>query len=371
MSTERENFHNEGAHEAEGVSGDFTQAMHVERGGSYQMPEFYRVGDLEVSVAELRTLALAGLEHDPVVRGLSLEEREELGETYADMAEVAHLAQSDTPPAAKKQAMLDTFANALYASPDDGEVFTEDESNEAEKHSATPSSEHGFTHWVNTKGKSIARAVLVAASISAIPQAAMAGGNRGDFGGIFDRAVVSRVEGGVHVKRSIEGINAKIERIHIDIERLEREKAIHLERTQGQVGVQAVQQETQTDVRLIQLESRYKADKINLEARRTELEARYAAKPNPSAADTARHRADMMRIEAQEVRLDGSYEAERVKIAGGVRANEGRMGNQMIDANARLERIDIEIERRVSELRRLEAEKTNVLIQGGFRIFRR
>src|SRR3989338_445069 len=375
MKTEMEKFNNGEDNNEAVASGDVLGQQEFERSSSpYRLPESYKVGELEISVEALRTLELPGLEKDPAVLALSEEVRGELGATFADMAETAYLAESgEVSPDAKKAARVATAANALFASPDEEESAVDEATERQIKEARTDSKEVGtgvrFVDWVNTKGKAIVRAALVAASISAIPQAALAGGR--DFGGIFDRAVAQRVESGVRVKRSVEHINVQQERIRIDIERLEREKDILLQRAEGRAGLGEVQNQTESNARLIQLDSRYRADKMSLDAKRMELESRHAAKPNPSAAEAARHRSQLMQIDAQEIRLDGNYQAQRARAEGRSAVQSGRIGNEMLDVGARIRRIDIEIQHLATELRRLNAERTNVLIEGGLRGFRR
>jgi hypothetical protein len=360
----------------EGMEHSFEVQGHAESRGdvlSYRLPEAYRVNDLEISTEELRALTLQGLQADPFIRSLSGESRGELGETLAGIAETAHIASTpDFLPEASRSAKAATVANAFFATPEDEETVDAAlgvQMEEAKAEVAKEDGESKFVNWVNTKGKSVVRALVVAASLSAVPQMASAGGR--DFGGLFERAVVQRVESGVRVKRTIENINARQERIRIDIERLEREKEIHMQRVEGRMGVMEVRGSTNTQAQLVQLESRFKAGKMILEAERARLETLYTAKPNPSAKETADYHANMTRIEAQIVRLDGDYEAQRIRLGGGEAVRGGRIGNEMVNADARVQRIDIEIDRKVAELRRLEIEKSNVLLEGGFRVFRR
>ncbi len=364
MREGKENF-NDAVQENEIISSPGDDAAFEHQAAEYRFPETFLINGNEVSVASLRKLEVPGLVADHEISDLSAAERGELGEMLADVAEVADVAQTLEAPIEAKTAAL---ATAFFsASPEEEQQMAEAQ----EIVSADDDAGSRMFRWMNTKGKKLLAAVTIAIGASAMPQAANAGRFFHQGGRPVMERVIGGVERGVDAKRQIEDIALRQQQLRIEIDHIEREKAIIMQRSGGDTHVGGMAIRAESNARAIQLESRYEAEKAKIEGKKAALQAKFAAKANPTAVDIAKHQEQLAKLDAREIRAEGNYQSRMAREEGRSIVRGGQIRNAALDAGSDIHRLESEQQRKFAEIQRLEQEKTNIMIRGGADIFRR
>jgi len=371
-----ENF--DSRNEGDSVVGDgvLLEPQNFEGGFSkYEMPTSYMINGVEVSVEDLRTLAVSELANDPKMANVSPEDKDIFGDILADVAEMAHIAQiaPQTPEIAKEGKAKElsirsadvAVANAFFASPEEEEQIKEAQEIIAESGGAGSS----LVNWVNTKGKKLLATAALAIGASAMPQMASARG--GDFRGFVSPQVAQRAEQGVNAMDRINVINKRQQDISIEIQRLDRQKAVIAQRSAGQGEVAGLGNQYENRARVRGNEARYEAGLKQIEAKKLEAEARFSKKANPTEADRMKHEARLKKIDARAARIEGAYDVAQAREEGRHVVRHNQIRNESWNTYSTIADIEAQQQRLMTEQNLLQQEKGSILFRTGINVFRR
>lgn len=306
--------------------------------------------DIEAGSTDLRGFAFSELASDPEIGKLSSEEREALGEIYADFAETANLAQKDGAPSSAKALAV---ANAFTA--------------------VSPSKEGFWSDLVHTPaGKAINKflAMVMLAGAGAMPLAANAGGG-GKFLGFDRQQIANRAEVGLRGMNRVFAIDERIRNITIEMNNLEFQKANLSNQSAGGRDVAGIGNQYENMGRVTSINAQYEAGQDTIEARRLKAEARFAKKANPTRSDILNYQAKMKSIDAQEKQFRGKVDSAHIREEGRSVVRASQIRNEAFAAYATVGEIQKRQQLLASEQARLIAERGTIIagtaINIGFR----